>query len=351
MMVTMMTRKDENDSFAESTLTNTTAANSLSGSDKGDRDRMESDDDDDGGEEDMESLCEELGVLFEGSHATTWKRFSWAMASDGSIFSPSLRCSNSRIHAAVSCVDDEPGAVQSGLYLWPAAQSLCDYLVSEKNEEMVASKARCSDDIMGIRSLLELGAGAALPSLCALQVFQDSLDFLVVTDGDYGTLERARDNYETTMTELYEGAETEEGQESVVNDIASISVEFLPLSWGQGNKQRRQWKDLQKRLHRDHPVLETGSEVTFDLVLGSDLIHSVDMVEPLLQTAKMAMKKNTDTNSKPRFLLSQSFPFDTETEEEIDRVCDWLQLSRHVVEDRMSANGSRIQEFRHVVMV
>jgi predicted nicotinamide N-methyase len=297
--------------------------------------------------EDMESLCEELGVLFEGSRSTTWKRFSWDRdASRGENVPSPLeereKHTRSKIHVAVSCIDDEPGAVQSGHYLWPAAQFLCEYLISKKSEE----KRNSSKDI---RSVLELGAGMALPSLCALQVFQDSLEFLVATDHDYRTLERARDNYETTMMELYEDAQTEEGQESVVNDISSILVEFLPLKWGPG---KRQWKDLQRRLHQDHPTLKTGTQITFDLILGSDLIHSVDMVEPLLQTANMALNKTSETSQTGsiagRFILSQSFAFDAETESEINRVCDNFQLSRIIVQDNLSVDGSRIQEFHHV---
>jgi predicted nicotinamide N-methyase len=290
----------------------------------------------DGGEEDMDSLCEELGLLFEGSQATTWRHFSWEKKNTAVSPAEGQPTSRPTIHAAVSCIDDDPGAVQSGHYLWPAAISLSEYMIAKSGD---------SENVKGkVRSILELGAGTGLPSLCAIQLFQDTLEYLVVTDRDLSTLERARDSYETTMMELYEDAETEEGQESVVNEISSILVEFLPLTWG---KEKQQWKELQKRLHLDHSILKANSQVCFDLVLGSDLIHSFDVVEPLLQTAKMAMTKSDGDIPAGRFLLSQSFAFDADTEKEIGRVCNALQLSRRTVEDNLSIDGSKIQEFRH----
>jgi hypothetical protein len=137
----------------------------------------------------------------------------------------------------------------------------------------------------------------------------------------------------------------------VVNEISSILVEFLPLTWGRG---KRDWNDLQKRLHQDHPIFKTGTQISFDLILGSDLIYSVDIVEPLLQIAKTALNRSADVSQEGsrclagRFILSQSFAFDTKTESEIGRVCDNFQLSRIIVEDNLSVDGVRIQEFQHM---
>lgn len=343
--------------------------------DDGDYDQLLHDDDDDDHDdidayhqdESMNSLCEGLGLLFEGSHATTWKHFSWDRTDKVSLSStPTERKrsnNNRKIQVAVSCIDDDdPGAVQSGHYLWPAAQSLCDCLISSKRGgggEDSSISSSFSSSRGDVRSVLELGAGTALPSLCAHQLYRDSLEYLVVTDRDYGTLERARDNYETTLMELYEDADTEEGKESVVNEISSTLVEFLPLSWGGGRRKdcnsKRQWKELQKRVHKMDDSFRAGiGPKLFDLVLGSDLIYSFDVVEPLLQTAKMAMSQryvvhsdhDDDDTGGGRFLLSQSFPLDAETEQEIDHVCRVLHLSRKII---LEDNGSKVQEFRHLV--
>ncbi|KAG7374038.1 lysine methyltransferase [Nitzschia inconspicua] len=328
--------QDEADDLTGTLTSNSVTWNSSEEGDEGqdcERDVQHCAADSDG---DIDSLCEELGLLFEGSHAMIWKHFSWDKMLGDSTTKAGRR---SQIHVAISCIDDNPGTVQSGHYLWPAAESLCEYLMrasGEKNDKPFSGS---------VRSILELGAGTALPSLCAVQLFQETLEYLVVTDRDYGTLERARDNYETTMMELYENAGTDEGQESVVNEISSILVDFLPLTW---EHHERQWKELTKRLQLDHSILKTDSGVTFDLVLGSDLMYSVDVIEPLLETVKMAMVKNTCGTLAGRFLLSQSFALDKDAEKEIDRVCRVLHLSSKTVQDTLSANGTKILEFRHM---
>jgi predicted nicotinamide N-methyase len=288
--------------------------------------------------EDDDSLCEGLGVLFEGSLPTTNKRFTWERKHSAVQNEESRR----PIQVTVSCIDDEPGAVQSGHYLWPAAEQLCEYLVNVADNESNATITSERSTSLNIRGILELGAGTGLASLCALQIYQHSVEFVVVTDSDHGTIERARDNYETTMMELYDNAETEEAKESVINEVSSILVEFMPLKWGKEN----QFRELQRRVVQDHAVLEKSPPITFDLVLGSDLIYSLDVVEPLLHTVKLALKDNIGSYS--RFLLAQSFDFDKDLEDELDRVCEALQLQRNVVVDKLTEDGAKIQEFRHI---
>jgi predicted nicotinamide N-methyase len=296
-------------------------------------------------DEDDDSLYEHVGLLFEGSYPTTLKHFSWKVGGSDSETTTSSKTLRP-IHVAVNCIDEDPGAVQSGHYLWPAALPLCDYLLSIYD----GSKQK---GLPEIKSVLELGAGTALTSLFALQLFHDTLEFLVSTDRDPGVLERARDNYETTMMELYDQADSEEGQESVINEIASILVEFIPLEWGQP----KQFEYLEQLLKSDHNFLKTDPPIVFDLVLGSDLIYCVEVVEPLLRTAKEAIKTTTPAlkndesmvETGSRFLLSQSFIYDADIEEEIDRACKQLHLKRSVLVDELSSdNGVRIQEFVHL---
>jgi len=74
-----------------------------------------------------------------------------------------------------------------------------------------------------------LGAGCALLSLTALQLWHDSLQCVVVTDHDPGALERAKDNRETTLEDLLESTETEEEQLDCINGLASIPILFETL--------------------------------------------------------------------------------------------------------------------------
>ncbi|KAL3894680.1 MAG: hypothetical protein SGARI_007664, partial [Bacillariaceae sp.] len=337
----MIKQLDTDDSLADASITSTSVSSGRAG--KRGRDIEDDYYSDNLDPEDDAYLCEDLGVLFEGSLPTTSKRFSWKRKQPAT--GEEKRTS---IHVTVSCIDDEPGAVQSGHYQWPAAEQLCKYLIQNADGESntaTSERSTSSDTTTNvssntpkIRGILELGAGTALASLCVLQIYQESLEFMVVTDGDHGTIERARDNYETTMMELYEHADTEEDKESVINEISSILVEFMPLKWGKEN----QLRDMQRRVVQDHAVLEKEPPITFDLILGSDLIYSLDVVEPLLKTAKLALKKGNNA----RFLLAQSFAFEDEVEEEVERACKQLLLRRRLVEDNLScAPGAKIQEF------
>jgi predicted nicotinamide N-methyase len=67
-------------------------------------------------------------------------------------------------------VDDEPGAVQSGHYLWPAAPALAEYLV--ENWPSLATS-----------TVLELGCGCGLAGLVAGQADAGCVLF---TDHDFG---------------------------------------------------------------------------------------------------------------------------------------------------------------------
>jgi predicted nicotinamide N-methyase len=265
-------------------------------------------------EEEEDAVYADVGIMFEGSHASTLKHFAF---------------DNNNIHIALKVVDDEPGAVQSGHYLWPAAHSLCEYLVQKNN---VSERPT---------TILELGAGCALVSLVALQLYKDKLQCLVVTDHDPGTLERARDNHETTLEELYERAATEDEQLSIINELGSIPVKTESLEWGE----EKDWKKLQEILKQCNHVEKekASSSCFFDLILGSDLIYCLEVVEPLLLTASKLL------SGDGTFYLSQSFVYDMATEEEMDKVCQTFGLTREILVDDLSAqqkSGVRIQRFR-----
>jgi hypothetical protein len=161
------------------------------------------------------------------------------------------------------------------------------------------------------------------------QLFQESLQCLVITDHDPGTLERARDSHETTLEELYERATSEEEKMDIINETSSIPADFEALEWGH---------DL---THLKEVVMEHIDPTTFDMILGSDLIYCWDVVEPLFLSASQLMSDDAT------FFLSQSFVYDEETEDKIDKMCNKLHLERVIVVDKLSSSeGTRIQTFR-----
>jgi predicted nicotinamide N-methyase len=240
------------------------------------------------------------------------------------------------VSVAIADDGDQPsGAVVSGLYLWPAASYLAEYLVRHY-------------DGLAIQSVVELGAGCGLVSLTALQLWQDSLQCIVVTDHDPNTLGRARDNLESTLQALImdEGEDDDHSEEEqdaadqhlngIINSLASIPVAFESLEWGD----MAAVEDILRHQIREHSPFAPAAH----MILGSDLIYDCAVVEPVLRTAHSLMAPATG-----RFLLCQSVPLTDEVEAEVVRACHELRLQRRVLVDHNENNGGgcRIEEFSH----
>lgn len=325
----------------------------------------EGDDDDD--------YFADVGFMFEANQPTRVEHFAWDIAMDaadtgdtgdtgtagGVEERPGDRRSRKRVTVAVRVADDEPGAVQSGQYLWPGAFLLADYLVHHYHPHHRHD----------VTSVVELGAGCALASLTALQLWSDTLHCLVVTDHDPGTLIRARDNLETTVQHIIVGggpyhddnddyenenanSDDNDGKDdqdddpddeylnAAINSVASTPVLFETLEWGDDTAAY----DILQHKMGEHIVGCYAEVAAFvDVVLGSDLIYCADVVEPLLQTAAQLI------GSTGCFLLSQSFVYEATTEAAMDRACESLGLQRIMLVDEN--NGARrIQEFRAAVL-
>jgi len=330
----------------------------------------------------------EIGFLFESNHATTQQIFTWEQPAlppsspprqtttvatptrgkdDGSSRQKSNTTSdssnniNKKLTVGLERNDAEPGAVQSGHYLWPAAELLLEYLIRNDSETARALRQ------MRVSSMVELGAGCALVSLAALQLWQTTLQCVVTTDHDPSVLERARTNYETTLEHKLDESVTEDQFHATINNLASIPVCFETLEWG-----NRKEIQLIRNLILEHTMATMTTTTTgqspeqtsqslqqsvgADLIVGSDLIYCHDVVEPLLQTASQLLScRRTLAPSTyyydpeawyaPRFVLSQSFAYDEQTEQAIEEVCDKFQLQRAILWEE--DNGQkRIQEFR-----
>jgi predicted nicotinamide N-methyase len=108
---------------------------------------------DDDAQADAQEMYAELGFLFDSGLQRSQQRFTFG------AYTVSLQF-----------VDDEPGAVQSGHYLWPAAPALAEYLVA--NWPSLPTSA-----------VLELGCGCGLAGLIAAQAGAGCVLF---TDHDFG---------------------------------------------------------------------------------------------------------------------------------------------------------------------
>lgn len=246
-------------------------------------------------EDDNDDHYTDIGFMFEGSEASTLKYYEFKK--DDKVIAK----------VALHVVDQDPGAVQSGHYLWPGAPALAQHLIDSTAGDQP-------------KNILELGAGCALASILSLQLFVASMQTLVTTDHDPGTLERAVRNHDATLEYLddYDFSQR----------LFSLPIRWESLKWGD----EKAAKDILSR---------TGRK--FDLVLGSDLIYDITVVQPLFQTVAWLMDKDDDSS---KFVLSQSFVYDKETELEMEKVCSFLGLGRAVLQDDLNTEGGvKLQNF------
>jgi hypothetical protein len=163
--------------------------------------------------------------------------------------------------------------------------------------------------------------------LVAAQVMHEmdeSRDLMfVATDYDFGVLERAEGNRKETVKTVTSATT------GVTSALSSMVFEML--AWGDEVEARR--------------VMEVGESVAtettnaaFDLILGSDVIYCKEIVAALFLTIKTMLRSGTnedendaDGGVKPCMIMSQSFPYDSPTEREIDRCCALHNLERNVV--------------------
>ena len=171
-------------------------------------------------------LMEEVGFMFDDAHSKCTKTIEVAGAMSSSF----------RMEVKVKMIGEDPGHVQSGQYLWPAARYMANHLCDVWAD-------------LGSDRVIELGAGCGLVGLTAARL--PNARSIVLTDYDPGSCKLLQENIELNSTST--------SSSCIVED----------LTWG----------DIAaaKTLVKKH-----GGE--FHLVVGSDLIYSRDVIKPLLTT-------------------------------------------------------------------
>eukprot|EP00752_Nemacystus_decipiens_P007599 g6790.t1 len=139
-----------------------------------------------------EDCFEDVGFMFDNALPKTRRTFRFG-----------------RVSVAVQLVDDDPGAVQSGHYVWPAAPALSAYLVDIDRRLALPRGGRC----------LELGAGCGLAGLVAARL--EGTSVVVFTDHDPGVLDVIRESI------AEQGRDPEAGAYK-----AAAKCRCVPLSWG-----------------------------------------------------------------------------------------------------------------------
>jgi hypothetical protein len=320
------------------------------------------DDDDD----DESGVGGGLGALFDSCSAKICMRFEFPLA-------PASTATSTQ-SITLYTIGEDPGHLQSGHYLWPAASAAADLLCTNwaRLSELVrdlpsnavdgapeVSNLSLSDDSdsgngsvfisasennsysnsnsnnyndsnssrseSSIRRVLELGSGCGLAGLMASR--QLGVCTVVLTDYDAGCLDLLRLNVEKNcpvgaLRSPFPGAEAHESLE--------IGVEFL--RWG-------------SQLPNDWGV--------FDLIVGSDLLYCIGVVEPLLDTVAHFLATSLHAaggmGSGGLFVLVSSFEIGEDIEREVVRCAAKVGLVAHEsVALDVQHKVSRVQYFRQV---
>lgn len=249
--------------------------------------------------EDSDDIESAMGFMFDSSHARICMTFDI-----GTQYMVKLRM-----------IKGDPGHVQSGQYLWPAAHFAAKWLVARQHEDWLNSTVNESIQV------IELGAGCGLAGLALAQL--PAVSKVILTDYDYGSLQLLEAN-------VIEAKSLESAREK--------SFLVASLKWGSSLP-----AELHTSLDSAHPVL----------VVGTDLIYSRDVIRPLFQTAVLLLKYyNRDDHfpgSVARFVLFSSFDI-SDYDSELAAVCADVGLSVVQLESLMVCKGasdsrSRVQLF------
>mmetsp|Transcript_24818 Transcript_24818/g.30979 ORF Transcript_24818/g.30979 Transcript_24818/m.30979 type:complete len:305 (+) Transcript_24818:2-916(+) len=257
-----------------------------------------------------------------------------------------------------SIIDENPGALQSGQYIWPASPALCEYLVEifsplqettainahkrygtgaendnikHKSTVEVPSasaveaaeagrltgsgfqlslliEALEGEEAPGLR-VMEVGAGCGMVGLVAAQM--PHVREVLFTDRDQGALS------------LIEQAIADPEQVHLLAPCRTACLE-----WGQ--------EIIDSRID--------PSQEGFHLILGSDVIYAASVVGLLFTTVAKLLNENPEAC----FLMSSSFSYGDEIEEEIDKVCTEKKLSRQIIRCHLNTGRSRVQVFKRI---
>lgn len=184
-----------------------------------------------------DSELDSIGFMFDACHSKVTKTF---------LFSRDIVVN-------LQLIGEDPGHVQSGQYLWPAASFAANHMIERW-------------DVIGAAEVLELGAGCGLAGIVAGNL--PGTRVVVLTDYDHGSLSLLADNTKG-------------------NCRGNPDVEFIIsfLKWG---------LDLES--------LPGRPPSGFGLIIGTDLLYCEEIVPPLLRTVAELLNKETGL-----FILVSSF--------------------------------------------
>ena len=206
---------------------------------------------------------------------------------------------------AVCAEQQQPGALQSGIYLWPAAEALCVYLCEHWSSET--------------ENVVEFGAGCGIVGLACYHLLKNKQGVVAFTDRDWACLKLVEKSIK--LLPFQDEEEEDDGKES-----SKTKATCFPITW---------------TTKEDESVPEEMKMAVWDLAVGSDLVYSTESAKALFC---MVSKFMPSSSEKPwKFLLASSFR-DPETTQIIEDQCTLSKLKRKVLEESYH-NNCLIEEY------
>lgn len=176
-------------------------------------------------------------------------------------------------------------------------------------------------------SILELGAGVGLAGILASKL--EGAERVVLTDYDHGSIKLLEENVELNST---------------ANSTCKISIEFL--EWGKtlvsnGNGCMSCVGCLKSKSSDE---MKGVKYETFSLLIGTDLLYCIEIVEPLFSSVKSLLSGAKSS----RFILVSSFNPGEDIELAIIVFCNEIGLlMEELVKLEEDGKICRVQYFMH----
>ena len=176
-------------------------------------------------------------------------------------------------------------------------------------------------------SILELGAGVGLAGILASKL--PGAERVVLTDYDHGSIKLLEENVQLNST---------------ANDTCKISTEFL--EWGKTlvSDENGCMSCVGCIKSKSSDEMRGVKLETFSLVIGTDLLYCIEIVEPLFSSVKTLL-----FNAKSsRFILVSSFNPGEDIELAITVLCSRIGLTiEELVKLDEIGKICRVQYFKH----
>lgn len=235
-------------------------------------------------DEEDDHLESAVGFMFDSLHSKTWKTFELPH----------------QIQIKIQHIDDHPGHVQSGLYLWPAAEYACHHL------------ARVWDEFKP-QSMIELGAGCGLASLYASKL--GGLHTVILTDYDRGCMDLLQNNIDANENGRINMKVCEKESGLSLNSLETITTTSCQLychvyKWGDDItpllRLRQQSSDIidSSSSSSTSSSSSSSSSAKCDMILGTDLLYCVDVVSLLFRSVSQLLLQSSPHSV---FILVSSF--------------------------------------------